>query len=102
MAVFPREQKPDHPRRAQISAINQLLAEFGKVPGITLVDLGPKLLEVDGTLSPLIMPDFCHPSEKGYQVWGDALAPLLAAALAPPAALAVKDLPPEKVSLWAD
>ncbi|MCX6925351.1 MAG: GDSL-type esterase/lipase family protein, partial [Verrucomicrobia bacterium] len=79
MAVFPREQKPDHPRRAQISEINRLLAPFGKLPGITLLDIGPKLLQPDGTLSREIMADFCHPTDKGYQIWADALQPVLAA-----------------------
>lgn len=78
MAVFPREQKPDHPRRVHINEINKLLAaEFGEIRGVTLVDIGPRLLEPDGTISREIMSDFCHPTEKGYKVWGEALAPLL-------------------------
>ena len=78
MAVFPREQSPNHPRRAQISEINNLLAPFGKLPGITFLDIGPRLLQPDGTISREIMADFCHPTDKGYQVWADALRPLLA------------------------
>ena len=78
MAVFPREEKPDNPRRAQIAGINKLIAEFGKTPGITFVDIGPKLVRPDGTLPRDMMSDFCHPTDKGYQVWADALAPLLA------------------------
>ncbi len=77
MAVFPREQSPDHPRRQHISAINKLLAGFARETGITLLDLGPILLQSDGTISREIMSDFCHPTEKGYQIWGNALAPLL-------------------------
>ena len=79
LAVFPREEKPDHPRRRQIIEINKLLAEFGQVPGITYLDLGPELLQPDGTLSRENMSDFCHPTEKGYQIWGDAIKPLLTA-----------------------
>ncbi len=77
MAVFPREEKPDHPRRAQIAEINRRLAELGKTPGITFLDIGPKMLSPDGTISREIMSDFCHPTEKGYQIWADALKPLL-------------------------
>ena len=83
MAVFPREQKPDHPRRAQIGEINSLLTPFGKLPGITLLDLGPRLLQPDGTISREIMSDFCHPTDKGYQVWADALRQLLAPEVLP-------------------
>jgi acetyl esterase/lipase/lysophospholipase L1-like esterase len=79
MAVFPREQKPDHPRRQHIAEINRLLSELGQLPGVTWLDIGPKMLQPDGAISPEIMRDFCHPTEKGYRIWGDALAPLLAA-----------------------
>lgn len=77
MAVFPREEKPDAPRRAQIAEINKLIADFGKTSGIQFLDISQKLLNPDGTISRDIMSDFCHPTDKGYQVWADALAPLL-------------------------
>jgi acetyl esterase/lipase len=102
MAVFPREQRPDHSRRGHIVEINKLLAELGQVSGITFLDLGPKLLQPDGSISAEIMADFCHPTEKGYQIWGEALSPLLAAAIPSPAAAAGKTLTPEKVTLWPD
>jgi lysophospholipase L1-like esterase len=79
MAVFPREQKPDHPRRTQIKEINQLLAPLGALPGITFVDIGPQMLGADGMMSKEIMGDFCHPTEQGYRIWGNALVPLIAA-----------------------
>ena len=88
MAVFPREPKPDHPRRQHILEINKLLADFGQLPGITFLDLKPKLLQPDGSISPEIMRDFCHPTEKGYQIWGEALTPWLVPA-APSGASAV-------------
>ncbi|HNY26119.1 MAG TPA: GDSL-type esterase/lipase family protein [Candidatus Sumerlaeota bacterium] len=75
MAVMPREEKADNPRRATIKEINQRLAELGKVEGIRFLDIGPKMLQADGTLSKEIAPDFCHPSEKGYQIWADSLKP---------------------------
>lgn len=77
MAVFPREQHPDHPRRTQITEINALYAELAKERHYAFVDIGPKLLEPDGTLSELTAPDFCHLTERGYRCWADALRPLL-------------------------
>jgi lysophospholipase L1-like esterase len=75
MAVFPRERGPEHPRRRHINEINRLLAaEFGTVPGITWLDIGPKLLQPDGTVSREVMGDFCHPTERGYQIWAEAIA----------------------------
>jgi len=77
MAVFPREQHPDHPRRVQIAEINARYADLANERGYDFVDLGPLLLESDGTLSPETAPDFCHLSERGYRIWADVLRPLL-------------------------
>jgi len=77
MAVFPREQKPDHPRRILINEINRQLEQFAKEARITFVDIGPKMLSPDGTLSKEIAGDFCHPTEKGYQIWADGIRSLI-------------------------
>ncbi|MEI8038661.1 MAG: GDSL-type esterase/lipase family protein [Verrucomicrobiota bacterium] len=77
MQVFPREQKADHPRRQAIAEINRLLVAFAAANHLELIDLAPKFLQPDGTLPAELMPDFCHPHEAGYAIWGDALRPLL-------------------------
>ncbi len=77
MAVFPREQNPDHPRRILINEINRQLAIFAQKQKITLVDIGPKMLAEDGSLPKEMANDFCHPTEKGYQVWADAIEPYI-------------------------
>ena len=74
MQIFPREEKPDNPRRKLIDATNRLLAEeFKNVAGLELIDLGPNLRNPDGTISRGVMSDFCHPTPKGYQIWADAV-----------------------------
>jgi lysophospholipase L1-like esterase len=73
MAIMPREQNPDHPRRILINQINQKLEVFAKGNHIKLIDIGPKMLALDGTLPQDIASDFCHPTEKGYQIWADEL-----------------------------
>jgi lysophospholipase L1-like esterase len=78
MAVFPRERMPGHPRREHLVEINRLLTQEGQLPVVALLDLGPKMLQPDGTIPPEIMRDFCHPTEAGYRIWGSGLAPLLA------------------------
>ena len=77
MAVFPREQMPENPRRILINEINRLLELFAKSEKITFVDIGPKMLSPDGTISKEIMGDFCHPTEKGYQIWADGIRSLI-------------------------
>jgi lysophospholipase L1-like esterase len=73
MAVFPRGGKPTDGFRAKITALNELLAAFAKEKGMTFIDLGPKMLEPDGTMSREMMRDFVHPTEKGYAIWAAAL-----------------------------
>ena len=77
MAVFPREEKADNPRRILINEINRQLELFANKESITFVDIGPKLLSPDGTISKEIMGDFCHPTEKGYQIWADGISALI-------------------------
>jgi lysophospholipase L1-like esterase len=77
MAVFPREEKPTHPRRVLINEINRQLEVFASENKIDLVDIGPKMLTPDGTLTREIAGDFCHPTEKGYQIWADAIRTLV-------------------------
>jgi len=77
MSVFPREHEPTHPRRILINEINRNLETFVKENNITLLNIGPKMLEADGTLPKEIAPDFCHPTEKGYQIWADAIRPFI-------------------------
>jgi lysophospholipase L1-like esterase len=73
MKVFPREEKPDHPRRILINEINKQLEVFARENNIDLLDICPKMLAPDGTLPKEIANDFCHPTEKGYQIWADEI-----------------------------
>ena len=77
MAILPREQSPTNPRRIMINEINRQLKVFAQKQKITLVDIGPKMLAPDGTLPKEIAGDFCHPTEKGYQIWADGIRSLI-------------------------
>lgn len=74
---MPREQFPDHPRRQLINETNKILKKKAKKDKIRWVDIGPKMLTSNGELSKEIASDFCHPTDKGYQIWADAIRPLL-------------------------
>lgn len=72
LGIFPRNGKDD-PRRAEIAQINASLAKLHDGKSVYFLDIGPKLLEPDGTLSTEVMPDLLHPSEKGYEIWAEAI-----------------------------
>ncbi|HYF35479.1 MAG TPA: SGNH/GDSL hydrolase family protein [Prosthecobacter sp.] len=78
MAVFPRGQSLQDPKRALIAEINKLLAPLAAAKSrVTFLDLTVQWLQADGTLSKEIMPDFLHPNEKGYAIWAGALRKVL-------------------------
>ena len=76
LAIFPRAQ-PGDLFRDQIKEINLSIAQLDDGKTVTFLDIGPKFLEPDGTLSKEIMPDLLHPSEKGYKIWAEAMQPTL-------------------------
>ncbi|HTJ79224.1 MAG TPA: GDSL-type esterase/lipase family protein [Rariglobus sp.] len=77
MAVFPRGETPNDGGRRKVAEINKIIAPLGNSPKVSFVDIGPKMIEADGTISREMMPDFVHPQAKGYQIWADAIQPII-------------------------
>ena len=74
LGVFPRAEKPDHVLRGMVKEINAAAAKLddeGK--SVKFLDIGEKFLQPDGTISKEIMHDYLHLTEKGYQIWADAI-----------------------------
>ena len=76
MAIFPRGPKPDA-MRAKLDTTNKLLAQFAAPGKVTFLDIGAKFLGPDGTIAREIMGDYLHPSGKGYEIWAEAIEPML-------------------------
>lgn len=76
LAVFPRGEKPDDDRK-KTEELNSLLAGFHGQDGVTFLDIGPKFLNADGTISQDVMHDFLHLISKGYKIWAEAMEPTL-------------------------
>ncbi|HVY70319.1 MAG TPA: GDSL-type esterase/lipase family protein [Verrucomicrobiae bacterium] len=77
LGILPRSAKPDA-GRAKVAEVNKLLAKFDGRNGVTYLDLWHKFLAPDGSISREIMSDFLHPTERGYQIWAEAMEPTLA------------------------
>jgi lysophospholipase L1-like esterase len=77
LGIFPRGNLPTDPSRAQIKEINGIISKLDDGQHVTYLDIGDKFLQPDGTLTADIMPDFLHPSAKGYQIWADAVQPMI-------------------------
>ncbi len=77
LGVFPRSTAADDPYRAQIKTVNDTISKLGDGRQVRYLDIGRKFLAEDGTLPRDIMPDALHPSTKGYQIWADAIDPVI-------------------------
>lgn len=75
--IFPRGERSIDPYRLKIKSVNEEIAKLAETGKVIYVDLGYKFLQQDGTMNAEIMPDFLHPSVKGYEVWADALQPYI-------------------------
>ena len=73
--VFPRRDRPEF--NSSIAAINAKLAAFALGQGIRYVDIGERLVDSRGVLSEEMSEDGLHLSVAAYQVWAEALKPIL-------------------------
>jgi len=76
IGIFPRGAKADA-GRDKIAGVNRELAKLDGTRNITYMDIGRVFLEPDRSIAPAIMNDYLHPTEAGYERWGDAIAPTL-------------------------
>jgi len=82
--IFPRND--NMAVMPEIDRINANLAQFADGKTIRYINVNDKLADRDGNLFDGMMVDKLHPTVKGYQVWADALKPILTELLGPPAA----------------
>jgi lysophospholipase L1-like esterase len=76
LGIFPRAN-PGDPIRKTALDVNPIIAKLHDGENVFYLDIGAKFLDADGQLPPDIMPDQLHPSEKGYEIWAEAVkAPL--------------------------
>ncbi|MEO8623019.1 MAG: GDSL-type esterase/lipase family protein, partial [bacterium] len=69
----------------EINRINENIARFADGKKIRYVNINDKLAGADGALHEGMTVDKLHPTLKGYQIWADALKPILTELLGPPA-----------------
>lgn len=74
-AVFPFAQSGTSEKRVQVKELNQAIAVLGDERHVFFRDYGRRFLDDHGDISPEIMADFLHPTQKGYQIWADAMLP---------------------------
>ncbi len=74
LAIFPRGEKPS-PLREKNAKASEIASKLADNDMIYYVDIGPKFLSEDGTLTREIMPDLLHLSPQGYEIWAESIEP---------------------------
>jgi beta-glucosidase len=82
LGLFPRGNDPANPpwmarSRTFTAQVNKELATLDDGKNIRFLDIGGKFMDAQGFISKEIMPDGLHPGAAGYQIWADAMQPLL-------------------------
>ena len=90
LAIFPRGPHKDkdgvvtydaildaQKRMMANTAANAELAKLDDGKLVRFLDLKARFLGNDGTIPNIIMPDQLHPNAAGYQLWAEAMDPLL-------------------------
>ena len=77
LAVFPRGTDKNDKRRQVNEKTNAIFKKLADGKHVHYLDIGPKFLQDDSTLTREIMPDLLHLSEKGYTIWAESIEPTL-------------------------
>lgn len=76
LGVFPRQRGREQ-QITKIAEINTLISRLDDGKHVRFLDIGTKFRDAEGKLPADVMPDGLHLSAKGYQIWSEAMAPLL-------------------------
>ena len=77
LGVFPRGKEPTSPFRAQIKTVNDTIKMLDDGKAVKYLDISDAFLDDNGVLPTDVMPDQLHPSPRGYQLWADAIDPVI-------------------------
>jgi lysophospholipase L1-like esterase len=81
-AIFPRNDTTE--ANPVIGRINAKIATFADGKTVRFLDINNQLADKNGQLHDGMTMDRLHLTAKGYQIWADALKPMLTEMLGPP------------------
>jgi lysophospholipase L1-like esterase len=73
LGIFPRGATPDDARRKVNEGANAIIKGLADDKSVFYLDIGPKFLGPDGTLSKEIMYDLLHLTPQGYEIWATSI-----------------------------
>jgi lysophospholipase L1-like esterase len=75
LAIFPRGADKDDAKRKVNEGANAIIQKLADGKMVHYLDIGPKFLAADGTLSKEVMPDLLHLNEQSYRTWAESIEP---------------------------
>lgn len=75
LAIFPRGENNDDAKRKANEGANEIVKKLADNNMVYFLDIGPKFLAADGTLSRETMPDLLHLNEASYRTWAESIEP---------------------------
>jgi lysophospholipase L1-like esterase len=75
LAIFPRGADKDSAPRKVNEGANEIIKNLADNKMVYYLDIGPKFLAADGTLSKEVMPDLLHLNEASYRTWAESIEP---------------------------
>lgn len=78
LAIFPRGANNQDGARQVNTKVNEIIAKLADGQNVFFLDIGPKFVAADGTLSKDIMPDLLHLNANSYTTWAEAIEPTVA------------------------
>ena len=77
ISILPRDRPNEADRSRIIDAVNPALNKLDNGGSVRVLNIHHKYLAADGTLKADLFTDRLHLTAAGYQVWADAMQPLL-------------------------
>ena len=77
LAILPSEERAENPQRVRAIAANAIFQKVADGRMIRYLDIGDRFTNQDGTISKEIMPDFLHLGPRGFELWAEAIEPVV-------------------------
>lgn len=77
LGIFPRGKDNENEHRKINLDINEIIKGYADQESVWFLDISDKFLKDGNELPKSIMPDLLHPNEKGYEIWAEAMEPMI-------------------------
>ncbi len=77
MPIFPRGAAADDPKRLGNEKVNAIIKGYADGETIRWLDFNERFFNAEGKLTKEVMNDLLHPNEKGYEIWWQAMGPVV-------------------------